>query len=186
MSNEDSPMNDQIKARLLKLLALARGGVGGEAENAEQFLRTRLAKHGLTIADLEDAKAPKTEVRLTYKDATDKRLLFQVLTMVTNATRMTCLRTKGRKFIDIELTSAQAAEVSIYMDAYRKALNRHLDNAFVAFVHGNNIYAQAANDPADSKPDQPRHSEEDLKAIRAMLRGVQTVTVHKAIGHATA
>jgi uncharacterized DUF497 family protein len=165
--------------RLRKLLALARGGVGGEAENAEQFLKTRLAKHGLTMADLEESDDPPRPVHIAYKNAMDKRLLLQVLGMVKNVSTVAYWENPGRS-IDVELTTAQAAEVSIYMDAHRAGLERHLENAYIAYVSGNNIFGANPEDD-DENPEPNVRSQEDLAAIRAMLRGVKPITVRKAI-----
>lgn len=45
----NTPSAEHIKAKLRKLLELARQGVGGEKDNAQSILGKMLTKHGLTL-----------------------------------------------------------------------------------------------------------------------------------------
>lgn len=75
-------INDKLKEKLQKLLALAERGVGGEKTNAQAMLDAMLEKHNLTMADLSSEK--KTERRFEYKNASEELLLAQIIRRVLN------------------------------------------------------------------------------------------------------
>lgn len=171
---------DRIRARLQKLLALAKRGEGGEKENAQRFLETLLKKHGLTLDDLDDEAAPKIEAEFKYRDALERKLLFQVISMVLDSANVRYRQVVGGRAIRIDITRAQAAEVSTFYEAYKPAMRKTMERAFLAFVQTNRIFGTASNEDAD---DRPRMSKEELDALIAMMRGMRPTPVHRAIGH---
>ncbi len=174
--------DDKIKARMLKLLALARQGVGGEAQNAHAFLQKMLDKHGMTMADLEDSEQPKTRVNFKWTDPLHKRLLIAVICKVLNRNEFShWRRPRERSSFRVELTAAQHVEVDLMMAAYWPALQRQTDLMLAAFTHKNNLYP----DVESKEPENPP-SEEDIETILAMVRSMRATPVHKAIGHGAA
>lgn len=171
--------DDKTKARMLKLLALARQGVGGEAANAERFLQKMLDKHGMTMADLEDRQQPVKRVNFKWSEPLHRRLLVAVICKVLNTTSFDhWKRPRERSSFRVELTATQHVEVDLMMAAYWPALQRQTELMLAAFSHKNNLFPDVES-PEPAKPP----SKEDLDAIFAMMRGMRATPVHKAIGH---
>lgn len=62
MTAENTNIDPKLLAKMSKILALSKRGVGGEAENATVMLQKMLTDHNLVIADLEkrgEVEAPK-------------------------------------------------------------------------------------------------------------------------------
>ena len=49
-------MSDKIHIKLIKLLALAERGVGGEKVNAQRMLEKLMKRHGIEMSDLAGEK----------------------------------------------------------------------------------------------------------------------------------
>lgn len=174
-----SDSNDRIREKMLKLLALARRGEGGEKENAQRFLERMLKQHGMTMADLDDAQAPKEWRGFSCKTKLEKTLLLQIVVTVLNVRRVFS-RTYGKgKKIHYELTKAQYLDVSMQFAVYSRELQKSIDNLLLAFIHKNQITGPMAEDDGEEK--QSTLSKEDIEAIRAMMTGMKRVPVHKAI-----
>lgn len=172
--------DDKIKDRMLKLLALARQGVGGEAENAQAFLQKLLSRHGMTMADLEDSEQPKARVKFTWKTEEEHAILVAVICRALNARDFSCWKMGKRKGFEVMLTVAQRVEVELSMAAYMPEFKRQQALMMAAFIHRNSIYP---NVKSDTPSDAPPPSAEDLDAIMAMMRGMRRTPVHKAIGN---
>lgn len=172
--------DDKIKDRMLKLLALARQGVGGEADNAERFLQKMLARHGMTMADLEDSEQPKTRVEFTWKTDEEHAILVAVICRAIKARDFTCWTMGKRKGFKVELTVAQRVEVELSMAAYMPEFKRQQALMMAAFIHKNRIYSGVESDEPSDAPPPPK---EDIAAIVAMMQGMRHTPVHKAIGH---
>ena len=172
--------DDKTKQRMLKLLALARQGVGGEAANAQRFLQKLLDKHGMTMADLEDGEQPKVLTAFTWKTDEEHAILVAVICRALNAHDFEFYKLGKRKGFEVELTVAQRVEVELSMAAYMPEFKRQQDLMFTAFLHKNRIYPDVK--AQTSEPAKPP-SKEDLQAIIAMMQGMRHTPVHKAIGH---
>lgn len=168
--------DDQIRACALKLLALARRGVGGERENAQRFLEKLLSKHGLTLADLDDATETPTPHFFKYRGSTEKRLFVQLVCTVLGKNSFS-RRRSGSNYV-IEVTRAQAMEIELAFDVHRKALAKHLDRAFIAYIQTNRL--TGVHDPdEDAKPGTL--SREDVEAIMAMMAAMRPTEVLKRL-----
>lgn len=169
--------NTEIKSRLLKLLALAERGVGGEKKNAQRFLDRELKKHGLTIADLDDSESSLIECAFVFKNKNERQLLVQVLCMVMKSDRIFLRTPKGSKKILIKLTPFQKFEVDMFYSVYKRDLAKTLDNAFIAFISKNNIFSGIAKEASSEI------SKKDAFEIAQMMQGIQKTEVHLAISH---
>lgn len=181
--------NDRIRERLQKILALARQGVGGEKENAQRMLEKLLAKHNMTIADLDDTAEEKTTVEFKVKNDAEKKLLIQCAYKAIpgySGDYFTYVR-RGRKvsgLLGINMTRAQQVEIELMFNIYSKALKKHLekqaDVALSAFIQKNQIFAARSDE--DGKGSEL--SDADLMALMAMMRGMESTPVLKQIGRA--
>lgn len=169
---------DKIRDRMQKLLALARRGEGGEKENAQRFLDRMLAKHGMTLADLDDEAESKQRVEFKYKGDLEHRLLVQIICAVLQANEFRC--GKIRSGLVVEITRAQRLEIEMSFATYRDELAKNIDRMFLAFISKNRI-APDTDDDDDDKPS--RLTREDIAAIRAMMEGMQRTNVRRAIKH---
>jgi hypothetical protein len=169
--------NPKIKERLLKLLALAQRGVGGEKKNAQRFLERELKKHGLTIADLDDSHSPTIDCLFSFKNKTERQLLVQILCMVTQSKTISSRRPRNAKKILVELTTVQKFEVDMFYSAYKRDLAKTLDNALTAFIAKNHIYSGVNSD----EPEQSTLSKEDEFEIMLMMEGIRKTEVRQGI-----
>ena len=75
-----NPEMESIRIRLLKVLRLAQGGVGGERENAEVLLGKLLRKHAMTMADLDGSlDQPRTLAWLPATGEDERSVLAQLV-----------------------------------------------------------------------------------------------------------
>lgn len=170
-------MDAKIKDRMLKILALARQGVGGEQENAERMLETLCKKHGITLDELESRGT--AELHWFYVNSKhEKRLLFQIVNLfVSDAKRRdTVFSHKARsRAVGFNLTPGEHAQVKVGFETYKAAWLEQQDLFFTAFIWKNRIFGLS-----DSKDDAPELTEEQkAKARRAaeMMKGIQKTDV---------
>lgn len=169
--------DDKAKDRIRKLLELARRGVGGEAKTAARFLSKALAKHGLTMADIEDEDEQAAIHWFTFKTDQERRLLFSTVAMVLDERELSYYNA-GKRKAGFSLTRSQHAEVVMAWTVYKRELAAHLDRAFVAFICANGI---GSRKPSDADKDAKMDPAE-WALLNQMIAGTKRVTVRKAIG----
>ncbi|MFY3630812.1 hypothetical protein ACOTFH_29625 [Achromobacter xylosoxidans] len=169
---------DKARERMLKLLALARRGEGGERDNAQRFLDRMLQKHGLTLADLDDQEQPTEWQRFAYGKDMERRLLEQVLSMVLKVNEFSYRQDK--KAIHVKVTKAQHIEIELHFRAYQRELKSVLEHAFIAFVQRNDIFSGVASDDAQRK----KYSADDLAQIMALMSAMPRTEVRRQLGFA--
>ncbi|HDR9163667.1 TPA: hypothetical protein QDB28_004071 [Burkholderia vietnamiensis] len=142
--------NDKIRSRMMKLLELAKRGVGGEKDNAQRFLDKMLKQHGMTLADLDDEAIAKHWHTFTYKTELEQKLLIQTACKVLQTGSITTSRRRGSRSLQIELTKAQALELELHYSIYRAELSRNIDRMFHAFCVTNRICGPTVRDANES------------------------------------
>lgn len=175
---------DRIRARLQKLLALARRGEGGEAANAQSALDKLLAKHGITLADLDDEAAPMETRWFTTKTEYEKALLTNCIATVVGGERAMKSWVMKRKkgLVGYDLTAGEHAQAALVFDihlaAFRQFMEQQQKTATIAYIQKNRLFPSDAEDRPRGKSDL---SLEDIEAIVAMMGRMRPTTVHKAI-----
>lgn len=169
--------NDKARQRMLKLLALARRGEGGERDNAQRFLESMLKKHGMTLADLDEDCQEADWMCFSVKTAQDRRLLIQVAGMVLKSNSLDTRQQRGKKNIWIEVTKTQFLEIELHYRAFNRDLKKAQELAFIAFISRNDIFSGLRDD--DDAP--PKHSAADLAAVAAMMAGMPRTAVHRPL-----
>jgi len=169
--------NDKARQRMLKLLALARRGEGGERDNAQRFLESMLKKHGMTLADLDEDCQEAEWKCFPIKTAQDRRLLVQVAGMVLKSNSLDLRQQRGKKNVWIEVTKAQHLEIELHYRAFNRDLKKVQEQAFIAFISRNDIFSGVRDD--DHAP--PKYSAADLAAIAAMMEGMSRTAVHRPL-----
>lgn len=182
-----------IDERILKIIELARNGVGGEKANAQRILRNICRKQGLLYDDIINhvqeefaehiisvGRLTKLEVevaaQVVFRFATTKEHP-KLAILQDRHTR----RTVGFKVI---CTPSHAAEaqyaVDVYLRAYRSEMKRIARDSQIAFIMKHDLY------PRYEKPiDKRQLTDEELAEIeRATMASMQMadVSIHKAIG----
>lgn len=171
----------RIKSKLQKLLALARQGVGGEKDNAQSVLDKLLAKHGLTIEDLDDAAEPRTKRWFKFKGEQERTLLAHCVLATLGSGWDGSAWRRGRGERGYELTNAEFAQVDLLFSIHRRALaefiEKQMKSVMVAYLSTNRLYSQDGDRDAAASELTP----EDLQAILGLMAGLRPTPVHRAI-----
>jgi hypothetical protein len=166
---------DIIKRKLIKLLALARAGEGGERENARTLLERLMHKYQFELTDLE-CGSERITYTLAYHTEWEKRLLGQIMYRVMNDERKVFLaRQNGQiaPYLCADLEPAEHAEIEMTFGAYRRQLEKEFERLFTAFLSKHELFVAST----DAIPPEPPLSKEDLAAITTMIAALDTVFV---------
>lgn len=168
---------EQIKAKLEKLLRLSRRGTGGEAVNAGALLNKLLNQHGLRLSDIDD-EARKINLEVSYQSKYERRLFWQIVSMVTNGDdERNQWFYRGSRILGVEVTPKEKAEILVYYDAYKRAFKDEMETMFIAFVSKQHIFPQKS--ASDDEP--PRDLTENEKRAIGMMDNLKPVSVHQAL-----
>lgn len=174
---------ESILAKLRKIKALAdQGATEGERGAATAALHRLLALHGLDPEAIADTVTHTTW--FTFRSATEKKILLQVLAMITESRLKTLQfwdkKKGGRRVartIGVDLTAIQAADAIAAYAHYRKEWTDHLAIQFDAFIQRHRLFAPStAEEPVETDPAYLQ------RLIRAM-RGVTGQTWERPGGH---
>lgn len=165
-------LDEKLRLKIEKINALAKNGFGGEKINAEKILYKLLAKHGLSIGDLQNET--KFSFCFNCNNMFEIKLLLQIHAMVIDSVDVT-YRQKNKK-IWIKCSIAENVEIELYFSAYKKSLKEGFEIYFKAFVSKNHIFAK-------SVPARKPTAEEIEKQMKvwALSSGIEKTTVNKAI-----
>jgi hypothetical protein len=158
------------------------GATEAERQAASDTLNRLLAKHKLTMAEIENDVTTRAEFK--FKSEFELRLIEQIVTLVAGADTKAIDRKSGNPNIPADtiyftVTKAQEADISTLYSVYRKALSKELDSVFVAFVYTNSIFPD--NPGTDNKDLSQEESGSLLKSL-IYASAMEPVTVHKQPG----
>jgi hypothetical protein len=169
-------MHDILQGRLMKLLAVARQGIGGEAINAQNALDAALRKHGLKIDDLTGDKRAMQGFR--WGDKLEKRLLMQVIATVCGSSAKVYTSRAMRQTLLANVTAHEKVEIELLWTAHRRQLKAEVEILYGAYLHRHSLFPQDAEDSsAELTPDD----EERIRRMAVMMMGLGDVTVRKQI-----
>jgi len=160
----------KVQAKLRKLMALAERGEGGEKENAQRMLEKLLARHSLTIDDLNDERR---EIRwFSILNVYDRKLAAQIMSKVCDTCTPSLYTSKRRpKKVGVEVTPAEAIEFELHYDILRSALAAHFNDAFSAFVQANRLFPATPSGSSEMEL-----SERDMR-VAAMASAIEPTSV---------
>ncbi|WP_172202183.1 hypothetical protein [Campylobacter sp. RM16188] len=164
-------INEKLKAKLLKLQALAEQGIGGEATNAKNILEKILKKHNIDINSfLDDTKTKK--YFFGYKTEFEKRLLFRIFMKIKSLFVEDDFKyfQRGKK-IGFELSEYEFIEFEILKEGYFNAWKKTLKNMETAFVWKHHL-AIESNMKSDDKTPLTEEERAELFLIGQMSMGV--------------
>lgn len=104
-SETSSKNKDEIFAKARKLLALAKGGIGGEKEAAQKKLDEHILKHGLKIEDIDESYNTRT-----FEGIFDEDEVAVMMTIIFSVNQTARPQKQGLKVI-CELDKEDYAEV---------------------------------------------------------------------------
>lgn len=133
-------MNDKLKRRLKKLLALAERGVDGEKETAQRMLDKTLEKHGLTLDDLEGEEMSTVWFRYQVGPHR-KELLIQLLAKIIGKDVYLLRSSSKQRQVGVICTEYQRVQIELSHKIYERAFAREVQLAYTAFISCNELYA---------------------------------------------
>lgn len=172
-------MNDKLKARLMKLVALSESSNEHEAGNAMSRLKALCAKHKVHMDDLLNESEEVSMYWFRYDNPYVKQVLLNTIWKATDIYRTYTSRAKQRQ-VGVECTKSQAAEIELWWSVMRQAFKQHLDDATNAFVIANKLYG---NSDENSNDDDALVDWDAVDRQNAMANAIEPTPVHKGIEH---
>lgn len=181
-----SVISEALMRRIGKIKALAERGVDGEQVAAQAMLESILARHNLTLADIEDEKPARKWVEVSFSGENEKMLMDQIIRKVTQQREFYIKRipkTRSRYFV--ELAPAEHVEVEFLFALMKAAFAKEVENLMMAFLHTNKLFGppreKADDEDEDDEPQLSPERRAELRRIAAMSMYMNPVTVTKAI-----
>lgn len=168
-------INDALKIRLMKLLALAERGVGGEVPNARAALEAALSKNGLALEDLMDESRAMHEI--CWKSQIEKKLLVQIMATVCGAGVELFKSRSAPKKVLAKLTQREKVEIELLWTAHRRQLKKEMDLFYSAYLHRHELFPRDAEKRGDLTPEEERR----MRRMAMMMMGMADVTVRKQL-----
>ena len=160
------------KEKLLKVARLAVEGELGEREAAASILKA----NGTTAEDvLQKAVEPEELVPFTFRNKTEKTILFQLYFKMFQ-TREVYYKRASPKKIRISIPKSKATrfqeDAKTILSLWRKSFDRFV----AAFIHTNDLYAPAAEEASGCSL-----SPEEIEEIVNYARGMQRATLGRLL-----
>lgn len=170
--------DDKLKARLRKLLELARRGVGGEADNAERFLQRMLQANGMTLEDIAEADQRRRPFDFKFEDRWERKILVQCIAATLDAREWSYDEKprKGGGTYTVLLTNTQHLELQMLLEPVLRDFRKGIDTYVNAFIQRNALFPKTTD---DSKPGAPM-SPQELGELITMMRGIKKTVVPRA------
>ncbi|GAB4042523.1 hypothetical protein [Spirosoma litoris] len=183
-------MTEKAKILAEKLLALARRGVGGEKENAEQMLLKHLTKYGLTLAEFERTNETIKFTIDRMLDNNSERNVFyiQVIASVIGQARTNKIDTwiqtdKKKSWYEIIGTLSEKIEIEAKVEIYWRDYQEQQRLFYEAYVQKNHLYALPEPKSSNEEDDKPLTPEEKARAYKMakMMDGIDRKTIYKEL-----
>ncbi|MDN4036770.1 hypothetical protein [Massilia sp. YIM B02443] len=177
-------VSNALMRRIGKIKALAERGVDGEQAAAQAMLENILARHNLTMADIEDEAPVRNWVEVHYSGQHERILMFQIIRKVAQLSGSVSYRQRKRvrTSLSVQLSATEHVEVEFLFALMSKALADEFDKVVSAFIVRNRLFGPRAESD-DDEPEHERTPEERarLRQIAAMADMINPVNVRKAI-----
>jgi hypothetical protein len=178
-----SAISEALMRRIGKIKALAERGVDGEQAAAQSMLENILARHNLTMADIEDEKPVRHWVEVEFVGKHERTLMTQVICKIAGVSGGVPIRQrKGtRSRFYVELSAAEHVEVEFVFELMRTALADEFDKTLIAFIHRNRLFGPVRDKDDAPEPEITPEERARLRQIAAMAEAMNPVNVRKAI-----
>jgi hypothetical protein len=172
--------------RIGKIKALAERGVDGEQAAAQAMLENILARHNLSLADIEDTSPVRNWVEVSFVGKHERLLMSQVIRKVRQHAGDLPIRQRkrARSSYWVELSAAEHVEVEFVFELMRKALAEEFDKVTMAFIHANKLFGPPRERDDDEEDEPDTHTPQErarMRQIAAMAMHMDPVTVNRAI-----
>lgn len=177
-------MLNDIDPKLLKVVALAKDGVGGEKTNALKIVKRLCAELGLNVDDVLNATDYR-EYEIKYERNNELSIIAQICYKFATTPEHPGVRfNKHYKEVYVTTTPAKYIEttqaIAVYIAAYRKDRRRIISDLPTAFIHKHYLFG-GHSDP-DQEDRQPTKAElEQARRAAALGENLDDVTLTKAI-----
>jgi hypothetical protein len=171
-------VNEALRDRVAKLLALAERGVGGEADNARVALNAVLQRNGMVLEDIMDER--RTRCGFAWKGELERKLLMQIVVKVCGVEVPLFTRKDWPNKLLADVTTGERVEIELLFSAHRKQLKKEMELLFTAYVHKQQLFPRdgKTHDGSNATPEEL----ERIKRVALMMMGLQTVTVRRQLG----
>jgi len=179
-----SAISEAVMRRIGKIKALAERGVDGEQAAAQSMLENVLARHNLTMADIQDEKPVRNWVEVHYSGKHELKLMFQIIRKVAQISGSVSYRQRNRvrTSLSVQLSAAEHVEVEFLFALMSKALVEEFEKVVSAFIVRNRLFGPSPQrDEDESQPEQTPEERARLRQIAALADIMNPVNVRKAI-----
>ncbi len=159
-------------ARLRKVKSLAEHGADGERESALALYEK--LKRLYDVSDSDVVEPVLLDCGFRYRTVFEKRLLMQVIySVVGNAEIWEDVKHKS---ILVHCTATEEMDIRLSYSVYKPALEKSLNDAFLAFVMVNDVYpGEDVRCPSTDVPDMSSMSLERRKELLRASRMANTM-----------
>lgn len=171
-------MNENTKALLQKLKALADRGVGGEKDNAEVKLQALLKKYNLNMSDIDESVGRTRIFKVKHEHTT---LFIQIASNVLGDKDVLYdkrERGKTRTYYIKELIDLDFIELSEKYSFYARKYEADLETFYRAFIYKNELQSKTVKYMSDLTPEEL----EAWERAQQMARGMDKHKHLKQIG----
>lgn len=178
-----SEISDALMRRIGKIKALAERGVDGERETAIAMLTNILARHNLTMADIEDTAPVRKWVEVSFVGEHEHTLMDQTIRKVTQQRDFRIKRIpKTRSRYYVELSAAEHVEVEFIFALMKAAWEQEQSKLMSAFLFKNRLFGPSAeSDDDDDEPELTPEQRARMAQISSMAMMMTPVDIKKAI-----
>ncbi len=172
----------ELLEKVKKIKALAERGYAGERESAQALLARIMEQHGISEAELEEDR--RETAWFDYSQETERRLLNQIIYMVTGKSGCGCVGTytgRKRKKLGADCTAAERIEIEAAYEFFKAAMNEELEIFYSAFANKNHLFPP--EDKCTAKSAEELTPEQRARALKAglMMEGMERHTLRKAL-----
>jgi len=180
-------MSQQIDPKLLKVVALAKDGIGGEKTTALKIVKRICAEKNLDFDDvMNGTEIVEYVLDVPYRSAAEQTVLRQIVVhFALTQDNQELFDSPKHKMFMYKTTPAKHIETlnaaAVYLRAFRAERKKFLNDLTDAYIHKHSLYPQFEVDAKKKTPKEPL----DLDKIRRQLSlasNMDDVNVRKQIG----
>lgn len=178
-----------VDPKLLKIIALAKHGIGGERDAALKIVKRICAEQNMEFDDVMNATDYREYVlEINFRNKFEEIIVGQTIMRFALTEHHTGVQI-NRKYKAFIYTTTPSKHIetanaaAVYLRAFRKERDKFMDEFAESFVHKHKLYSAVKD---DGRKSQSTPSIE--KQMRMMMIGNQMddVQIHKSIGSGNA
>lgn len=187
---------ENINPKLLKIIALAKGGVGGERTAAVNMVRAICEREGLDFDVVMSDKGEmptefEPDIKIRTKD--ELRVIIQVASKFATTPEYPNIRAGyyiGYREVWVKYTTTAAQHIdtlnaiAVYLKAYRREKKNFLRSLQTAFVAHHGLYPQFEQDEAEEQEPRQKTLEEkqdDWRAANMRMAMTESVNLRREL-----